>query len=107
MQTKVEVRDNESSSADSDHAVRQDALSGSAAFDDMRPKSAAQRQNRNIANAGSRTDQQQMAASAIQRKTNSAALPNRTGLPDQLKAGIESLCGISMDDVKVHYNCKR
>lgn len=27
-----------------------------------------------------------------------------TGLPDSLKAGIESLSGISMDGVKVHYN---
>lgn len=31
-------------------------------------------------------------------------LPNRTGLPDTLKAGIENLSGISMDDVRVHYN---
>ncbi len=29
---------------------------------------------------------------------------NKTGLPDNLKAGIESLSGHSMDDVKVHYN---
>lgn len=30
--------------------------------------------------------------------------PNRTGLPDGLKSGIESLSGISMDPVRVHYN---
>lgn len=30
--------------------------------------------------------------------------PNNTGLPDNLKSGIESLSGISMDNVKVHYN---
>lgn len=30
--------------------------------------------------------------------------PNNTGLPNQLKAGIESLSGMSMDNVKVHYN---
>jgi hypothetical protein len=30
--------------------------------------------------------------------------PNRTGLPDGLKSGIESLSGMSMDNVKVHYN---
>ena len=30
--------------------------------------------------------------------------PNNTGLPDQLKSGIESLSGMSMDHVKVHYN---
>lgn len=32
---------------------------------------------------------------------------NNTGLPDQLKSGIESLSGISMDDVKVHYNSSK
>lgn len=30
--------------------------------------------------------------------------PNNTGLPNQLKSGIESLSGMSMDNVKVHYN---
>ncbi len=30
--------------------------------------------------------------------------PNNTGLPNQLKSGIESLSGMSMDGVKVHYN---
>lgn len=30
--------------------------------------------------------------------------PNNTGLPNQLKAGIENLSGMSMDHVKVHYN---
>ena len=30
--------------------------------------------------------------------------PNKTGLPDRLKTGIENLSGYSMDDVKVHYN---
>jgi hypothetical protein len=29
---------------------------------------------------------------------------NNTGLPDQLKSGIESLSGLSMDHVRVHYN---
>jgi hypothetical protein len=29
---------------------------------------------------------------------------NNTGLPDQLKSGIEGLSGHSLDDVKVHYN---
>ncbi|MBC3929072.1 DUF4157 domain-containing protein [Undibacterium sp. CY21W] len=29
---------------------------------------------------------------------------NNTGLPDHLKSGIESLSGMSMDHVKVHYN---
>lgn len=29
---------------------------------------------------------------------------NRTGLPDKLKAGVENLSGLAMDDVRVHYN---
>ena len=33
--------------------------------------------------------------------------PNKTGLPDDLKAGIENLSGYSMDDVKVHYNSSK
>lgn len=31
---------------------------------------------------------------------------NRTGLPDNLKEGIEKLSGLSMDDVTVNYNSK-
>src|SRR3954471_24123629 len=29
---------------------------------------------------------------------------NHTGMPDQLKSGLESLSGIDMGDVNVHYN---
>jgi hypothetical protein len=35
------------------------------------------------------------------------AAPNRTGLPDALKAGVENLSGIAMDDVRVHYGSAR
>lgn len=37
----------------------------------------------------------------IQRAAKAA---NRTGLPDTLKSGVESLSGISLDNVNVHYN---
>ena len=33
-----------------------------------------------------------------------AQRPNQTGLPDNLKTGIESLSGMSLDHVRVHYN---
>lgn len=39
-----------------------------------------------------------------QLKEQSSAKPNNTGLPDNLKSGIESLSGMSMDSVRVHYN---
>lgn len=32
---------------------------------------------------------------------------NKTGLPDHLKAGLEHLSGLSMDDVRVHYNSSK
>ena len=32
---------------------------------------------------------------------------NKTGLPDNLKSGIENLSGMSMNDVKVHYNSSK
>lgn len=32
---------------------------------------------------------------------------NNTGLPDNLKSGIENISGYSMDDVKVHYNSSK
>ena len=43
--------------------------------------------------------------SAVQRAE--APRPNNTGLPDNLKSGIESLSGFSMDDVLVHYNSSK
>lgn len=33
--------------------------------------------------------------------------PNKTGIPDDLKASIEQLSGYSLDDVKVHYNSEK
>ncbi|MEP0945943.1 MULTISPECIES: DUF4157 domain-containing protein [Cyanophyceae] len=31
-------------------------------------------------------------------------IPNKTGLPDNLKVGVENLSGYSLDDIRVHYN---
>jgi hypothetical protein len=43
--------------------------------------------------------------SVVQKKDNdTATTPNNTGMPDNLKAGIENLSGMTMDDVQVHYN---
>ncbi|MBC3920859.1 DUF4135 domain-containing protein [Undibacterium sp. CY18W] len=42
--------------------------------------------------------------STTQLAGQSTAQPNNTGLPNQLKAGIESLSGMSMDHVRVNYN---
>lgn len=54
------------------------------------------------------TAQLKEAGGALQPKVTQRAAaeakPNNTGLPDNLKSGIESLSGMSMDNVKVHYN---
>lgn len=42
--------------------------------------------------------------STVQLEQPAAPKPNNTGLPDNLKNGIETLSGLSMDNVKVHYN---
>ena len=44
-----------------------------------------------------------LANAAVQRAENPPR-PNNTGLPDDLKNGIESLSGYSLDNVRVHYN---
>lgn len=41
---------------------------------------------------------------AVTQRQADVATANNTGMPDQLKSGIESLSGYAMDDVKVHYN---
>jgi hypothetical protein len=46
-----------------------------------------------------------MTNAAVQRAE--APRPNNTGMPDNLKSGIESLSGFSMDDVRVHYNSSK
>jgi hypothetical protein len=68
------------------------------------PRMAAQRHKMNSLFGGAvrpQSDGKKLAElSPAQREEK----PNKTGLPNQLKSGIESLSGMSMDHVKVHYN---
>jgi hypothetical protein len=59
------------------------------------------------------SENQAHAENPLQKKSDALSLPavpalqkkeNNTGLPDNLKTGVENLSGYSMDDVKVHYN---
>ncbi len=43
----------------------------------------------------------------LQRERENTAAANKTGLPDNLKDGIESLSGMDMSAVRVHYNSSR
>ena len=58
-----------------------------------------------VAQLAEMEDELQMkAAPGVAQLEEAAAPRNDTGLPDNLKAGIESMSGFSMDAVKVHYN---
>jgi len=65
------------------------------------PKAIAQRKLQELANNSPQAKQAAQLEQLIQKKEN------KTGLPDNLKKGIENLSGYSMDDVKVHYNSNR
>jgi hypothetical protein len=43
-------------------------------------------------------------AGTVQRAAAEPATPNRTGMPDALKSGIEALSGMDLSDVRVHTN---
>jgi hypothetical protein len=63
---------------------------------------------RSLTGADARQLQHTIGNSAIRRLlADVAPRTNRTGLPDQLKAGVESLSGVAMDDVRVHYNSSK
>ena len=73
-------------------AQKKDASSASSVLDNSSQSESLQRKA-------------DMANNATQRAE--APRPNNTGMPDNLKSGIESLSGFSMDDVRVHYNSSK
>lgn len=78
---------------------------------DNRPAAVAQRKLQDVVDSSARArqaaqlramaDKYSVRQPAIQQKENDA------GLPGNLRTGIESLSGYSMDDVKVHYNSEK
>jgi len=68
-------------------------------FEDKRPLASAQ-----SAMAAQIDRSPRMAAQSLSRRAILRQRPNRTGLPDALKAGVESMSGMSLDHVRVHYN---
>lgn len=81
-------------------------------FVDNKPEAAAQRKLQAMANnspKAKQTAQLQTMADNYSAKQQQPVQKkgNNTGLPDNLKSGIEKLSGHSMDDVKVHYNSNK
>lgn len=80
-------------------------------FVDNRPEAIAQRKLQGMANNSPKAKQvaqlQAMADNYSARQPSIQDKKNNTGLPDNLKSGIEKLSGYSMDDVNVHYNSNK
>jgi hypothetical protein len=80
----------------------------SASFVDNRPEMVAQRKLQEIVNNSPVIAQlkayQEMADNRTQPQLPIQKKANATGLPDNLKSGMENLSGFSLDDVKVHRN---
>lgn len=55
-------------------------------------------------NTSPRVAQLQAVAATLAQGREAPPAPNRTGMPDRLKTGIEALSGMAMDDVRVHRN---
>jgi hypothetical protein len=105
--TEQNKSDNISTSQTQNPSVGKAALQ----FSDNRPAAVAQANLQQMANNSSaavaQTNLQQMANNSprtAQLRAVSQMAKNNTGMPDNLKSGIESLSGVGMDDVKVHYN---
>lgn len=77
-------------------------------FVDNRLKATTQRKLAEMTTSSSQVKQQEALSDAIHNSQRMVAQreekSNNTGLPNRLKSGIESLSGLSMDHVKVHYN---
>lgn len=76
-------------------------------FPDQQPNSTVQQKMQEFADNSPQASQlksvREMADNSLQNNLIQKK-ENKTGLPDNLKSGVENLSGISLDDVKVHYN---
>lgn len=99
------------------------AKTATAQLKDNRPEASLQRRIQSLADQSPRTqspliqrmeEEELLQGKAMQRMEEEELLQgkaiqqqekkNKTGLPDQLKSGVESLSGQSLDDVNVHFN---
>ncbi|MAX82344.1 MAG: hypothetical protein CL843_19470 [Crocinitomicaceae bacterium] len=96
MHTHAEPTPENKSQATSTIAQTKSHTTTGQQFKDQRKETVQLQQLQNIANRHAAKQHK-----PIQRK------PNKTGLPHNLKTGMENLSGISLDHVRVHYNSPR
>jgi len=110
MNTHVDkIPDNKSQSVANGVSQKQGADENTYQFEDNRPETVAQRKHQGIANNSPQAKKAAQLKAIIdnnsaQQKRLIQEKANKTGLPDNLKSGIENLSGLPMDDVRVHYN---
>lgn len=108
-------KENKSRAVDNSVAQKKSYVRQGFGFVDNHPVAIAQRKLQDLANISPK-DRQTVQLKSIEDNRSVQGHPpeilgrviqkkeNKTGLPDNLKSGIENLSGNSMDDVKVHYN---
>jgi hypothetical protein len=110
MNAHVDKAQENAASSQANAHVKQQGEGASLEGMDQRPAAIAQRKLQGMAD-NSRGVKQLMAFREMGNKEAKCGQQlamqkkeNKTGLPDNLKSGIEQLSGYAMDDVKVHYN---
>lgn len=103
------MQENKSQSVANEVSQKQSGSESTFQFVDNRPEAVAQRKLQEMANNSLQVHQvAQLQAMAdnnfVQRQHPIQKKENNTGLPDNLKSGIENLSGYSMDHVRVHRN---
>jgi hypothetical protein len=103
MRTHVKVPPGRTSAP---RAERARATEASATMGRIAPTATTARKDLPTHELGRMTGGGRLAAKPDQDR-EAEAIPNNTGLPDRLKAGVEKLSGFAMDDVRVHFNSSK
>lgn len=70
-------------------------------------KTEQKQQSNSSAVSQRQTQTQARLTTPVQAPIQQQSKPNKTGLPDNLKTGMENLSGVNLDHVKVHYNSSK
>lgn len=113
MNTHIDkIQENKSHLTANSDTPKQSGSESAFQFVDNRPEAVTQRKLQGIANSSLPAKhtvqlQTQTDNNFVQEQQSLPKQENKTGLPDNLKSGIENLSGYSMDDVKVHRNSNK
>lgn len=103
------THENKGQSMASEPRIKQSSSESLFQFVDNRPEAVEQRKLQEMANNSPQAKQAaqlhaMVSGPSTQKNQTIQKRENNTGLPDNLKTGIENMSGYSMDDVKVHRN---